>query len=94
MSRRFWVRLIPMLAIVAAFGWWAGQAGAQQQPAGQSRVSEQSPQGGAWVRDPNSVMPMRSITNEQRKEAAARSAARRAAALRATVPPNTKGGTK
>lgn len=90
MSRRFWVRLIPVLAVVAAFGWGVGQAGAQQQAAGQSQASEQSPQTGVWVRDPKSVMPMRSITNAERKEAAARAAKRRATA----VPPKTKGGTK
>jgi len=33
-----------------------------------------------WIKDPNSVMPMRQMTNAQRRAAAARNAQRRAAA--------------
>jgi len=48
----------------------------------QPSVSAQPAPARAWIKDPNKVMPMRKMTNAERRQAAARNADRRAAAQR------------
>jgi hypothetical protein len=59
-----------------------GLAQTKTQPANPVEVQQQTPQAPArvWIKDPNQVMPMRQMTNAQRREAAERSRARRAKA--------------
>jgi hypothetical protein len=59
-----------------------GLAQTNAQPVNPVEVHKQTPQAPArvWIKDPNQVMPMRQMTNAQRREAAERSRARRAKA--------------
>jgi hypothetical protein len=73
--------LIPGLLLVGA-----SQLGAQTkavtptQSAAQVKKVRPPAPSSIWVKDPNSVMPMRQMTNTQRKAAAERTKARRAKA--------------
>jgi len=74
-----------LLAIAVCFG--GIQAVAQTKPAQLSKpavkaqVLRQNPPKKAWIKDPDTVMPMRQMTNKERRLAAERSRARRAQAL-------------
>ena len=74
-----------LLAIAVCVGGIQGVA--QTKPAQLSKsavkdqVLKQNPQKKAWIKDPNQVMPMRQMTNKERRLAAERSRARRAKAL-------------
>jgi hypothetical protein len=60
----------------------------------QTQVSIPAPKTSGWVKDPNSVMPMRKMTNAERRAAAERNKARRAkaAAQKQQSTTNTQGG--
>ena len=73
------------LAIVAFVGGILGVAQTKpaqlSKPAAKDQVLKQNPPKKAWIKDPDTVMPMRQMTNKERRLAAERSRARRAKAL-------------
>jgi hypothetical protein len=80
-----WLLLTGLLSWGAIMGFAQSKAGSK---AAQPPIPAQSKT--KWIKDPNSVMPMRQMTNTQRRAAAARNAARRHAAAqkRPNVPAN------
>jgi len=82
--------LLRLLLVVVAVFWGLAQGLAQTKAASQSKPTTKAPaqsqatapapQDRVWVKDPNSVMQMRKMTNAQRRAAAERSKARRAKA--------------
>ncbi len=70
-----WLFLTGLLSWGAMVGF--AQSKASSKP-GQPPIPAQSKT--KWIKDPNSVMPMRQMTNAQRRAAAARNAQRRNAA--------------
>jgi hypothetical protein len=85
--------LLRLLLAVALVAWGMIQGLAQTKaapptkPAQPPTVAQSKTK---WIKDPNSVMPMRQMTNAQRRAAATRNAARRNAAAqkRRSVPAN------
>jgi len=72
-----------LLAIAVCVGGIQGLAQtktAQSKPTTKEQVLKQHPPSKAWIKDPNTVMPMRQMTNAQRRAAAERNRARRAKA--------------
>jgi hypothetical protein len=69
-----------LLAIAVCVGGIQGLAQtktAQSKPTTKEQVLKQHPPSKAWIKDPNTVMPMRQMTNAQRRAAAERSRTRR-----------------
>lgn len=73
--------------LIAGFLSWGASLGLAQTKAAQParppvQADRQAPQAPArtWIKDPNRVMPMRQMTNAQRRAAAERSRSRRAKA--------------
>ena len=73
-----------LLAIAVCVGGIQGLAqnktAPSPKPAVKEQVLKQHPPSKAWIKDPNAVMPMRQMTNAQRRAAAERSRTRRAQA--------------
>ena len=73
-----------LLAIAVCIGGIQGLAqnktAPSPKPAVKDQILKQHPPSKAWIKDPNAVMPMRQMTNAQRRVAAERSRARRAKA--------------
>ena len=74
-----------LLAIAVCVGGIQGVAQTKpaqlSKPVVKDQVLKQNPPKKAWIKDPNTVMPMRQMTNKERRLAAERSRARRAQAL-------------
>ena len=89
-------KTLTLLLLIGSASWGANPATQQAKPAtqtkppGQSKVVLPPPKTKGWIKDPSQVMPMRSMTNAQRREAATRNAERRNAAARQrrTAPAN------
>ena len=72
-----------LLAIAVCVGGIQGLAQtktAQSKPTTKEQVLKQHPPSKAWIKDPSTVMPMRQMTNAQRRAAAERARTRRAQA--------------
>jgi hypothetical protein len=72
-----------LLALAVCVGGIQGLAqtkAAPSKPTAKEQVLKQHPPSKAWIKDPNTPMPMRQMTNAQRRAAAERSRARRAQA--------------
>ena len=82
-----WLLLTGLLSFGVLVGFAQSKAGSK--PA-QPPVPAQSKT--KWIKDPNSLMPMRQMTNRQRRAAAARNAARRQAAAQKIQPVPAKQG--
>ncbi len=71
-----------LLAIAVCVGGIQGLAQTKTAPPSKTTAKEQvlkqHPPSKAWIKDPNAVMPMRQMTNAQRRAAAQRNQARRA----------------
>src|SRR5215475_9538501 len=74
-----------LLAVAVCVGGIQGLAQTKpahlSKPAVKDQVLKQNPPKKSWIKDPNAVMPMRQMTNKERRLAAERSRARRAKAL-------------
>jgi hypothetical protein len=72
-----------LLALTVCVGGIQGLAqtkAAPSKPTAKEQVLKQHPPSKAWIKDPNTPMPMRQMTNAQRRAAAERSRTRRAQA--------------
>jgi hypothetical protein len=70
-----------LLAIAVCVGGIQGLAQTKTaKPTTKEQVLKQHPPSKAWIKDPNTVMPMRQMTNAQRRAAGERTRARRAKA--------------
>lgn len=100
MLRRTYLGFISplLLATVLSGGFTPGFAqtntAQRSKPATSATVSAPTTAGKGWVRDPNSVMPMRKMTNADHRAAAERNKVRRqnAATQRMQRPTNSNGG--
>lgn len=66
-----------LLATVLSGGLASGFAQTNTIQQSKSTTPQVAPAGKGWVRDPNSVMPMRKMTNAEHRAAAARNKVRR-----------------
>ena len=89
MKPKKYLGLLRLLFVLGLVSWGLIQGFAQTKPqskqdkqVSQPSVSAQPAPARAWIKDPNKVMPMRKMTNAERRQAAARNADRRAAAQR------------
>jgi len=72
-----------LLALAVCVGGIQGLAqtkAAPSKPTAKEQVLKQHPPSKAWIKDPKTVMPMRQMTNAQRRAAAERARSRRAKA--------------
>jgi len=71
-----------LLALSIGSGGLFAQSNTAQpnKPSAHDQVLKQNAPKKNWIKDPNQVMPMRQMTNAQRRAAATRNAQRRAAA--------------
>ena len=84
-----WLLLAVAVCVGGIQGWAKTKPAHLSKPAVKDQVLKQNPPKKAWIKDPNQVMPMRQVTNADRRAAAARNAERRAAAKkRQSVPAN------
>ena len=91
-----YLRRLCLAVTISATLWTSVQAIGQTKSVSKSstqantQVSNTTPQGKRWIKDPNAVMPMRKMTKLERRKAATRNAARRSAAHRkpGVVPAN------
>jgi hypothetical protein len=80
-SFRFLRWLLVALAVcLGGVQGFAQTKAAQPKPTTKEQVLKQHPPSKVWIKDPNTVMPMRQMTNAQRLAAAQRNKARRAKA--------------
>jgi hypothetical protein len=92
MKPKKYLGLLRLLFVVVLVSWGMIQ-GLAQTKAAQPTKPAQPPTAAQsktkWIKDPNSVMPMRQTTNAERRAAAVRNSSRRAAAQRRpNVPAN------
>jgi hypothetical protein len=82
--RTFWFVRWLVLAIVVCVGGVQGlaqtKAAQPSKPPSKDQILKQHPPLKSWIKDPNTVMPMRQMTNAQRRAAAERARSRRAKA--------------
>jgi hypothetical protein len=93
MKPKKYLGLLRLLLVVGLVTWGMIQALAQTkaaQPTKPAKPPTAAQSKTKWIKDPNSVMPMRQTTSAQRRAAAARNAQRRnvAAQKRQSVPAN------
>ena len=73
-----WLLMVGLLAWGTIYGLAQTRTAQPPKPPAQSQAGAQNKT--KWIKDPNSVMPMRAMTNAQRRAAAERTRARRAKA--------------
>jgi hypothetical protein len=97
MKPKKYLGLLRLLFVVGIVSWGMlqGEAQTKATPQSKAKTADQSqaaltaPKNKVWIKDPNSVMPMRQTTNAERRAAAVRNSSRRAAAQRRpNVPAN------
>jgi|SRR6478736_4825020 len=81
-SLRFlrWLLITLSICLGGVLGFAQTKPAQPNKPSAHDQVLKQHAPKKDWIKDPNQVMPMRQMTNAQRRAAAARNAQRRAAA--------------
>ena len=80
--------ILTLFLLIGSVCWGSGSQPSQAKPAtqgkppAQSKVTLPPPKTQGWIKDPNQVMPMRTMKHSERRKAATRNAERRNAAMR------------
>jgi len=75
-----WLLLVVAVCVGGIQGLAQTKPAKASKPAVKDQILKQNPPKKSWIKDPNTVMPMRQMTNAERRAAAERSRARRAKA--------------
>jgi hypothetical protein len=89
-----WLLILGLVSCGLALGRAQTKAAQPNKPAKQAQAQQAAPDK-VWFKDPNSIMPMRKMTNAERRAAAERNKARREKAdaqRRQKATTNTQGG--